>query len=137
MDNVRHRRTKQNQRLLSVAHLLLLILCVKTFIHPVEAYCPPTDSQVAQDNFYKCTRNMDSADQDLDDLLDPEEFEVYIKSMVFSLFIVPPFPLREALPDDIRDDLYATLVNVSGRVMDENGNPSIDVYGSNIYEVSE
>ena len=80
---------------------------------------------------------MDSADLDEDDLLDPEEFEVYIRSMVFSLFVVPPFSLREPLPSDIRDDLFYTLVNVSGNAMDENGDPGIDVFGSNIYEVSE
>ena len=80
---------------------------------------------------------MDNSDQDEDDLLNPEEYESYIRAMVFSLFAVPPFPLREALPDDIRDDLFHSLVNVSGNAIDENGNPGIDVYGSNVYEVGE
>lgn len=117
----------------SFAYVLLLFGASRIHVH---AYCPPTDSAIAQDNFYKCTRNMDKADVDEDDLLDPEEFEIYIKSMVFSLFVVPPFPLREALPSELSQDLYSTLVNISGNVVDENGDPSIDVYGSNVYEVS-
>jgi hypothetical protein len=114
-----------------VVYILLIIVMY------TDAYCPPTDSQIAQDQFYKCTRNMDSADQDEDDLLDPEEYESYIKSMVFSLFMVPPFPLSEPLPLDIREDLFHSLVNISGNATDENGDPGIDVYGSNVYEVSE
>lgn len=111
--------------------LLLLTLAANT----ARAYCPPPDSHEQQDKFYKCVRNMDNSDKDENDVLDPDEFEFYVRAMVFSLFVVPPFAVNDPLPHELQHDLFDILVNASGSVIDENGNPVIDVYGSSVYEL--
>jgi hypothetical protein len=103
----------------------------------VQAYCSPEEQEEAmdQDVFYKCVRRMSDADSNGDDLMDRQELSVFIENLGWSLFVVSPFP-NDTLPMEEQDALFDLLVNMTGHRIDENGAPMVDIFGSNIKDVS-
>lgn len=116
--------------------MLLIILTGTLLFDSSQGYCRPLDSYEKQDLFFKCVRNLDNADQNADDLLDPDEHEIFVKSLTFSLYVVPPISRKEPLPDGLQHDLFVRLVQISGNVVDENGQPRIDIFGADVHDLS-
>lgn len=101
------------------------------------AWCPPEESHKQQDQFFKCVRTMDAADQNGDDRLDYNEFQNYVRYLALTLYTVPLFK-DGLMPQDFDgESLFGALVEAGGNAMDENGYSQIDIYGSNIEDVSD
>ena len=107
---------------------LLLVIA-----HSASGWCPPQERDQLQDQFFKCVRTMDAADQNGDDRLDYIEYENYVKYLALTLYVVPLF--KDGLIPEEFEDLFGSLVQINGGVVNENGAPEIDIYGSNINDV--
>ena len=104
----------------------------------VSAWCPPEESYQQQDQFFKCARTMDAADQNGDDRLDYSEFQNYVRYLALTLYTIPLFKDDGLMhpPGFDGEALFELLVEAGGNVVDENGEYKIDIYGSNIEDVS-
>lgn len=118
------------------ATAVMVPLLIMLLSHPVSGWCPPKDRDKLQDRFFKCVRTMDAADQDGDDQLDFIEFENYVHYLALTLYVVPLFKKGDgsSMPQEF-DTLFGILVQASGGVVNENGTPQIDIFGSNIKDM--
>ena len=79
---------------------------------------------------------MDAADQNGDDRLDYIEYKNYLRYLALTLYTVPLFK-DEMVPEGFDpESVFDLLVEAGGSVVNENGDPQIDIYGSNIEDVS-
>ncbi|CAB9498823.1 expressed unknown protein [Seminavis robusta] len=127
-------------RIVTWVFLFLLLYWNVVLVHVADGYCTEEEQRQAmdQDVFYKCVRRISAADENGDDLLDRHELTHFIKGFSWSLFVVSPFPNGTGtLKEDEMNDLFASLVNLTGHRVNELGQDRIDVYGSNIQDMPE
>jgi hypothetical protein len=98
------------------------------------AYCDDWQARMDQDVFYKCLRRLSESDRNGDDAMDRHEFAGFLKKFAWSLYVVSPFP--NGTLQTATGGLFESLVQVTGDQIDQDGNPMIDIWGSNMDDVS-
>jgi len=95
-------------------------------------YCPPSEQDQWQDQFFKCVRTMDAADTEGNDRLNYSEYKKFVRYFAMTLYTIPLFT-SGVVPESFKD-LFQALIEMSG-AENENGYMEIDIYGSNIEDV--
>jgi hypothetical protein len=94
---------------------------------------PTWQTRMDQDVFYKCLRRLSESDRNGDDWMDRHEFTSFLKKFAWSLYVVSPFPNGTIA---MEQDLFESLVQLTGDQIDQDGKPIVDIWGSNMDDVS-
>jgi hypothetical protein len=100
----------------------------------IHGYCDDWEARMDQDVFYKCLRRLSESDRNGDDAMNRHEFAGFLKKFAWSLYVVPPFSNGTVPGLTDMAGLFESLVVATGDRIDQDGNPTIDIWGSDMEE---